>query len=97
MEKGFQGRPATYTKNAHATSDEVPCAVLIAVAVLCLPTPHFFLVTSFPHLLNGVADAAVWHLYVKHGTYGGSDICHVCRGVGGSLVHLPSHEQQWDV
>ena len=47
-----------------------------------------------PNLLDGIANATVGHLDVKHCADGRSDVDHIGRGVGAAFFHVPAHEQE---
>ena len=51
----------------------------------------------FHNFLDRLAYACIRHLYVEHGADCGCYVGDVCDACGGSVLHVPSHEDQWDV
>ena len=54
----------------------------------CFMTAKFL----FGYGKNGLTYATVGHLYVQHGTNGGSNVGNVYLLIGISLRHVPTHE-----
>ena len=65
--------------------------------MVCSALYFVFSFKLFPNLLNGVANATVGHLDVKHGANRGGNVDHAGGGAGATLFHMPSQEEQGDV